>query len=126
MQAFETRYFASWATGEGLDDDDLASALFEMEQGLIDAHLGGQVVKKRVAAPGRGKRGGSRVLVVFKQYEKAFFIYGFAKSERANVRRNELMALKLLAKQLFSYSPPSLGRAVDAGELVPIEVRENG
>ena len=63
-----------------IDDDALASAVSEMEHGLIDAKLGGQVVKKRVALPGRGKRGGSRTLVAFKQGGKAFFIYGFAKN----------------------------------------------
>ena len=68
-----------------------------MEQGLIDARLGGQVVKKRVGLRGRGKRGGARTLVAFRQDDKAFFIYGFAKSERANVSGDELKALKLLA-----------------------------
>ena len=126
MQAFKTRLFASWATGEGLDDDALASALLEMEQGLVDAHLGGQVVKKRVAVSGRGKRGSTRMLVAFKQGEKAFFIYGFAKSARANVSNRELKALKLLAKVLLSYSAAMLSQAVEAGELIPIEVRDNG
>ena len=126
MQAFKTRLFASWATGEGLDDDALASALLEMEQGLVDAHLGGQVVKKRVAVSGRGKRGSTRMLVAFKQGEKAFFIYGFAKSARANVSNRELKALKLLAKVLLSYSGAMLSQAVEAGELIPIEVRDNG
>jgi hypothetical protein len=126
MQAFKTKLFASWATGEGLDDDALASALLEMEHGLIDARLGGQVVKKRVAVSGRGKRGSTRMLVAFKQGEKAFFIYGFAKSVRANVSDKELKALKLLAKELFSYSAAMLCQAVEAGELIPIEVRNNG
>ena len=122
MHAFQTKVFARWATGEGLDDDALASAVIEMEQGLIDAHLGGQVVKKRVALPGRGKRGSARTLVAFKQGAKAFFIYGFAKSERGNVSNKELKALKLL----FSYSEATLSRAVKAGELMEIEVRDSG
>lgn len=72
MQAFKTKAFAKWANGEGLDDDALASAVVEMEQGLIDARLGGHVVKKRVALPGRGKRGGARTLVAFKEDDRAF------------------------------------------------------
>ncbi len=67
MWAFTVKAFAKWASGEGLDDEALASAVIEMEQGLIDARLGGQVVKKRVALPGRGKRGSTRTLIVFKQ-----------------------------------------------------------
>jgi hypothetical protein len=128
MQAFKTKAFVKWAGGEGLDDDALASAVAEMEQGLIDARLGGQVVKKPVALPGRGKRGGARTLVAFKQEGKAFFIFifGFAKNERANVSDNELQALKLLAKELLNYPAATLTKAVETGELIEIEVKDCG
>ena len=126
MQAFKTRAFVKWADGEVLNDEALDAAVAEMEQGLIDARLGGQVVKKRVALPGRGKRGSTRTLVAFRQEDKAFFVYGFAKNERANVTAKELRALKMLAKELLSYSKASLAKATKAGELVEIEVDGNG
>jgi hypothetical protein len=126
MQAFKTRMFAKWASGEGIGDDALASAVVEMEQGLVDARLGGQVVKKRVALPGRGKRGSTRTLVAFKKGDKAFFIYGFAKNERANVSDKELRALRLLAKELLNYTAPVLECATQAGELIEIEVSDDG
>ena len=97
-----------------------------MQQGLIDAKFGGHVVKKRVALPGRGKRGSSRTLVAFKQGAKAFFIYGFAKSERVNVSDKERRALKVLAKELMNYAAPALAKATKAGELIEIEVRDDG
>ena len=115
MWAFKVKAFAKWASGEGLDDEALASAVIEMEQGLIDARLGGQVVKKRVALPGRGKRGSTRTLIAFKQGDKAFFIHGFAKNERANVSDKELRALKSLAKELLNYTAPALAKATKAG-----------
>ncbi len=93
----------------------------EMEQGLVDAELGGQVVKKRVALPGKGKRGSTRTLVAFRQDGKAFFIYGFAKNERANISDKELRALKLLARELLSCTKPALVKAVKAGELIEVE-----
>ena len=126
MQAFKVKAFARRASREGLNDDALASAVIEMEHGLIDAKLGGQVVKKRVALPGRGKRGSSRTLVAFKQGDKVFFIYGFAKNERANVSSKELQSLKLLAKVLLNYSAPALVKATKAGELIEIEVNDDG
>ena len=126
MQAFKVRAFAKWASGEGLSDGALASAVVEMEHGLIDARLGGQVIKKRVALPGRGKRGSTRTLVAFKQGDKAFFIYGFAKNERANVGDKELRALKMLAKELLNYTAPVLAKAMKAGELIEIEVNDDG
>ena len=126
MQAFKIKAFAKWASGEGLSDDVLVSAVAEMEKGLIDAKLGGQVVKKRVALPGRGKRGSTRTLVAFRQGNKAFFIYGFAKNERANISDKELRALKMLAKELMSYTVAALTKATKAGELIEIEVDDNG
>jgi hypothetical protein len=126
MQAFKVKAFAKWASGEGLSDGALASAVVEMEHGLIDARLGGQVIKKRVALPGRGKRGSARTLVAFKQGDKAFFIYGFAKNERANVSDKELRALKMLAKELLNYAAPVLAKAMKAGELIEIEVNDDG
>ena len=126
MQAFKTRTFAKWANGAGLDDDALATAVAEMERGLIDARLGGEVVKKRLALRGRGKRGGVRTLVAFRQDEKAFFIFGFAKNERANISNDELRALKLLAKELLKYSATSLMKALQTGELIEIGVNDDG
>jgi len=55
MRVFKSKWFQKWATGEGLDDKALLSAVEEMGKGLIDARLGGHVVKKRVALPGRGR-----------------------------------------------------------------------
>ena len=126
MQAFKARTFAKWANGAGLDEDALAIAVAEMERGLIDARLGGEVVKKRVALLGRGKRGGVRTLVAFRQEEKAFFVFGFAKKERANISSDELRALKFLAKELLNYSAMSLTKALQTGELIEIEVNDDG
>jgi len=126
MQAFKIRAFAKWASGEGRCDDALASAGSEMDKGLIDAKLGGQVVKKRIALPGRGKRGSTRTLVAFRQGNKAFFIYGFAKNERADISDKELRSLKMLAKELMSYTAAALTKAMKAGELIRIEVNDNG
>ena len=124
MRLFKSKWFQKWAASERLNDGALLAAVEEMEGGLIDARLGGHVVKKRVALPGRGKRSGSRTLVVYRQADKAFFVYGFAKNERATISDKELKALKLLATELLSYTRPALARAIKAGEL--IEVYEDG
>mgnify|MGYP001812609223 CR=1 FL=1 len=120
MRVFKSKGFQRWAAREGLSDEALWAAVEEMDAGLIDAKLGGYVVKKRVALPGRGKRGGSRTLVVYQQADKAFFVYGFAKNERANISDKELKALKLLATQLLGYTNPALVKATKAGELIEV------
>ena len=95
-----------------------------MERGLIDADLGGHVMKKRVAVGGRGKRGGVRTLLAYKSGNRAIFVYGFAKNVRTNGSTDELKALKHLAKELLSYSDKTLTKAIQHGALV--EVEDNG
>ncbi len=58
MRTFKSESFARWARKEGLNDAGLLDAVDEMEEGNIEANLGGQVYKKRVVLAGRGKRGG--------------------------------------------------------------------
>ena len=46
------------------------------------------------------------------------------KNERANIGDKELKALKLLARELLSYTKLALAKAVKIGEL--IEVKDDG
>lgn len=123
MKIYETKWFHRWARKEGLDDAILRAAAKEVERGLADA-LGGFVFKKRVALPGRGKRGGARTLVAFRRGSAAFFIFGYPKNERANITDREFQALRLLAKELLAYSDQQLLTALKVGEL--FEVKDDG
>jgi hypothetical protein len=123
MRIFKTKWFHRWAAKEGLTEAALWAAAVELEQGLGDA-LGAYVYKKRVALPGRGKRGGARTLIAYRSGYAVFFMYGFPKNERANIESDELKALRLLARELLGYSEQSMARAVEAGEL--IEVSDDG
>ncbi len=125
MRVFKIKAFHRWAARDRLTDAALTAAAQEMAKGLIDADLGGHVVKKRAALPGRGKSGGVRTLVAFKRGDKAFFMYGFAKSARANIKDNELKALRLMAAQLLGYSNAGLAKALRAGELIEIEAEND-
>lgn len=103
-----------------LTDVALCDAVREMAAGLIDADLGGDVVKKRVALPGRGKSGGVRTLVATRKASRWFFVFGFEKNERANVSVSELEALQVLASELLALSGTQLGIAVEDGALQEI------
>ncbi len=64
--------------------------------------------------------------MAFRQGEKAFFIYGFAKNESSTVSDDELNALKLLAKEVLSCGPAKLAKTINADELTKIEVDDDG
>ena len=57
---------------------------------------------------------------VYQQSNKVFFVYGFAKNERANISIKQLKALKLLATQLLGYTNHALVKATNAGELIEV------
>ena len=71
----------------------------QLEAEQADADLGGGVYKVRIARPSEGKSGGYRIIVFFKSEERTFFVYGFAKSDRANIDRGELQVFKEDAKE---------------------------
>ena len=119
-RVFRTRYFSRWMRKTELTDSGLCTAVAEMVQGLIDADLGGGIVKKRVGLAGRGKRGGARTLVATNRGNRWFFIYGFEKNDRANIANDELEALQGIAEQLLARTGRQLDEAVDDGSLQEI------
>lgn len=117
---FKTRHFHRWMSKTDLTDQSLCTAISEMLDGLIDAHLGGSIVKKRVAVAGRGKRGGARTIVATNFGNYWFFLYGFEKNARANITDNELDALKEFATDLLALNDDALNQAVAQGKMLEI------
>ena len=116
-RVFKTRHFTRWLRKSGLTDSDLSKAVDEMVAGLVDADLGGDILKKRVAMPGRGKRGGARTLVATRKANCWFFVFGFEKNERSNVSSTELEALQALATELLNLTSQQLDISVEDGAL---------
>ena len=124
MQTFKTKAFARFANREGLGDAALREAVRRAENGLIDADLGGGVIKQRIARQGGGRSGGYRTIVLFHSGKLAFFVYGFAKSDRENLRPDELAAFRLLADEYLGLDKSGLAAAQSVGAI--IEVTSNG
>lgn len=89
-RVFRTRTFTRWLQKSGLTDDSLYEAVSKMVQGLVDAVLGGNVVKKRIVLQGRGKLGSARTIVATSMGDRWFLQYDFGKNERANINKDEL------------------------------------
>ena len=91
-----------------------------MAAGLIDADPGGSVYKKRVAMPGRGKRGGARTILGSDLGDRWFFVFGFEKNDRATVDAHELAALRGIAAALLALNNALLDHSLTDGELMEI------
>ena len=120
METFKTKAFARFADREGLKDTALCEAVGHARRGLIDADLGGGVIKQRIARRGGGKSGGFRAIVLFRRDELAFFVFGFAKSSRKNLRRDELEAFRMLADEMLGLTRAGLAAASANGTIIGV------
>lgn len=120
MTVYKTRQFARFARKARIGDKDLWRAASLAEEGLIDADLGGGVIKLRLARKGEGKSGGARSIVLFRLRKRAVFVYGFEKKDIGNIRTDELAAFRELAGVVLGYSDSEMGQRVADGVLIEV------
>lgn len=120
MRAFKTRTFQRWADKAGVTDAALLNALVQMERGLIDVDLGGNLYKQRVALPGRGKSGSTRTIVATQFAGVLFFLYGFEKNNRDNITAKELALYQRLARELLDMTEVQIASALDGQVLTEV------
>jgi hypothetical protein len=97
VRIFKTKWLVRFARRERITDDNLREAIDRAERGIIDADLGGGLIKQRVARGGQGRSGGYRMMVAYKAQDRAFFLYGFAKNDRDNIDPDQVTALRKIA-----------------------------
>ena len=90
LRIFKLRKFDKFALDERITDQSLNEAIKRAESGLVDADLGGGLIKQRVARQGQGKSGGYRMIVGYRVKNRAVFLYGFPKNERDNIDDDDL------------------------------------
>jgi len=120
VRIFKNKAFSRFARKSGIVDSSLCKAVSDVEKGLLDADLGGGVIKQRVARSGGGKSGGFRTLILFRMGMLAFFVHGFAKNEQDNIDVNDLMALRKLATTMLAYNDAALSSALENKTLIEV------
>jgi hypothetical protein len=120
MRIYKNVWFAKFARKEKIDNSSLCDAIRRAEKGLIDADLGGGLLKQRVAREGAGKSGGYRTLIFFRSGERAFFAFGFAKSDKANLNIEELAEFRKAAKEYLAFSQHQIDRLVQIERLTEV------
>jgi hypothetical protein len=121
VRVFKTRWFRRFARRERIADDALRDAVDRAKRGLVDADLGGGLIKQRVARLGEGKSGGYRTIVVFRSGGRAIFVFGFAKSVRTSLEPNELRGYQKFAKAYLAKSEREIDGYVASGALTEVE-----
>jgi hypothetical protein len=124
VRVFKSKRFGKFARKNRIGDASLCKAVRDAEQGLVDADYGGGVIRQRIARPNQGKSGGYRSIIVLRRGERAFFVYGFAKSEQANIDQNDERDFKELAATLLAAVAEDLNKLIERGEFVEVQCDE--
>jgi hypothetical protein len=124
MRVFKNAWFQKFARKEKISDAALYEAVARAGRGLIDADLGGGVIKQRVARPGEGRSGGYRTLIFFRVGTRAVFAFGFAKSDRDNISAEDEGILRSTAKLTLGLSDAEIDQLVDAGKLEEVNCHD--
>lgn len=124
MRVFKNAWFERFARKERISAESLLDAVERAEKGLVDADLGGGVIKQRIARLGAGKSGGYRSIVFYREGKKAFFVFGFPKSNLGNIRDDEVEQFKKAAKSILALSDNQIRKLIESGQFE--EVTTNG
>jgi len=117
LRIFATKVFGRFARSESISDESLLEAIERANAGLVDANLGGGLIKQRIGRPRQGRAGGYRTVIAFRQLDRAVFLHAFAKSERDNIDRHDLARLKKLSAIYLAASNAELESWCLRGEL---------
>jgi hypothetical protein len=108
LRIFAIKRFHKWAQRNELTDDLLRAAVDEIDKGIVDTNLGGNLYKKRIATKGRGKSGSVRTLLTYSANKRTFFLYAFEKSDRDNISYKDKQALQKLGKSYLTLTDTEL------------------
>lgn len=120
MRIFKSRWFQRFARQEGIADATLREAVVRAEDGRIDASLGREVIKQRIARPGQGRSKGYRTIILFRRGARAVFVYGFSKSRRANISDDEAAQFKEAAKHVLALTEGQLAELLERGDFIEV------
>lgn len=121
VRIFKTKWLVRFARREQVTDDGLKEAIARAARGIVEADLGGGIIKQRVARLGQGRSGGHRMLIAYRAGERAVFLYGFAKSERENIGPDELATLREIGAAWLAANAGEIAQALQENALQEVD-----
>ena len=120
--------FNAFPARKGSRDAVLREAIARAEKGQVNADIDGNVIKQRIARPGHGKSKGYRTIILFRRGtssgSRAFFVYGFAKSQRTNIDDAEKEQFKEAAKYVLALTEKQLTGLLKRGDFTEVKANE--
>jgi len=122
MLKLKTKWFNKWARKNDISDKSLQITIENLSNNLGTTDLGGGLYKIRTARLGEGKSGGFRTILVFREAEIVVFVYGFAKTDKDNLDKEELKYFKKLAKDLLKIENKKYIELKKQGSFISLKV----
>ena len=121
MLKLKTKWFNKWAKKNLISDDILLDTLKNIPNKLGVVDLGSGLYKVRTPKTGKGKSGGFRTIVVYREEYISIFVFGFSKTDKGNLNNEELKYFKKLSKDLLSLNREEYMELVKLGDFVSIK-----
>jgi hypothetical protein len=99
----------------------LCEAVRGAEEGIVDADLGGHIIKQRIARKGEGRSKGYRVLIAVRLKKRYVFMDGFSKNEKDNIDDDELYALKTYGSAWLNADDKAIKSAIQTGKFFEVK-----
>ena len=121
VRILKLKTFARFVRREHINVAVLGDAFDRAEDGLVDADLGGGLIKQRAARPGQGKRRGYRTFIAFRSKLRAVFLFGYAKNELDNIDKDQLATLREVAALWLAADAQKIAHAIKDGLLIEVK-----
>ena len=124
MKKLSTKWVKKWSKKANLNNQNMLDAIKNLEAGLSAADLGNHLYKVRIKRAHSGKSSGFRTIIVYTEKDRAIFLYGFSKNEKANINNAELRYFKKLGNDLLALTFDQLKQSIEHKILFDLEVEE--
>lgn len=121
MLKLKTKWFNKWAKKNLISDEILLDTLKNIPNKLGVVDLGSGLYKVRTPKIGKGKSGGFRTIVVYREEYISIFVFGFSKNDKGNLNNEELKYFKKLSKDLLSITREEYKELVKLGDFISIK-----
>ena len=105
-----------------MNNETLLKSINNLEAGLSSSGLGNHLYKVRIKREHSGKSSGFRTIIIYKENDRAIFLYGFGKNEKKNIDKGELQYFKKLGNDLLGLTAYQLKKYVVQEILFDLEV----
>jgi hypothetical protein len=126
VRIFKTKWLVRYARRQRIDDASLKEAMGRADRGLIDADLGGGIIKQRVARAGQGRSGGHRMLVAYRAAAAPRSSTRSPKTSATTSDPDELLTLREIGAAWLAVDAQHIAQAIERGILQEVVNDDQG